>query len=75
VSKRITWFSIQGTYCVLFLLAIVVTQQHEGCKLAECHGHTGKSAALLPVVLVLNVVFALNRKWWCSFVVTYILGT
>jgi hypothetical protein len=30
----------------LFLLDIVVTHQHVGCKLAECHGHTGKAAAL-----------------------------
>jgi hypothetical protein len=30
----------------LFLLDIVITHQHVGCKLAECHGHTGKAAAL-----------------------------
>jgi hypothetical protein len=65
----------RGTYGALFLLAVLVTQQHESCKLAECHGNTGKAAALLPVVIVFVVVFAMNRKWWGSSVVAFILGT
>jgi hypothetical protein len=30
----------------LFILDIVITHQLAGCKLAECHGHTSKAAAL-----------------------------
>ncbi len=30
----------------LYLIDVVVTHQHMGCKLAQCHGNTGKAAAL-----------------------------